>query len=665
LPGLDGLRALAVIAVFIYHATSWLPGGFLGVEVFFVISGYIITSVLLAEQRRAGAIGLRRFWLRRARRLLPAVFVLIVAMLAYAVVFLPDEVASLRLDALAAAGYVTNWYLIFDHQPYFASFERPSLLRHLWSLAIEEQFYLVWPLAFLVLCRLRPWVTVGLLVTLALGSAALMTILIEGGGSVSRLYYGTDTRASGLLIGAAVAFVWQPGRLPALDRAAVRASLNTTALGAIAILTALHFLLDDASVFLYRGGFLVTAVVTALLIALAVHPRLRARQVLGVAPLRWLGQRSYSVYLWHWPVIMLTRPEVDIQLDGASLFMLRLGLTLGLAMVSYQLVELPVRNGALGRAYEAMREGLRSRSTRHRLGLTGITGATAGLVALIVTVFLAKAPGVPSYLPSESIRIISTSETAADQQTSRLDLGVGASVWQLDAALNAAAAPYVTPPTGLVPHEASIATSTGISGLPSTDSPLSSTIEVSSERLMDDISAEAAAAPPPPPPPPPALPAPRTDVRITAIGDSVMLGAALTMAQVLPDIDIDAAVGRQSKAIVDIVRQRVAQGGLGEIAVIQVGNNGDLTAGQLDEILTLLSDVETVVLVNLSLARDWESHNNGLIAAAVERHENAVLADWYAASHDRPDYFVKDRVHLQPAGAAAFAATIAAVIPQP
>jgi hypothetical protein len=310
-----------------------------------------------------------------------------------------------------------------------------------------------------------------------------------------------------------------------------------------------------------------------------------------------------------------------------------------------------------------MREGLRSRSLRHRLGLTGLTGATAGLVALVVTVFLAKAPGVPSYLPSESIRIISTSETTADEQASRLDLGVGDSVWRLEAALNAAAAPYVTPPTGLAPHETTVLASTGISGLPSSDSPLSSTSEVSSESLMDDISAETAAEAPPPPPP--ALPPPRTDVRITAIGDSVMLGAALTMAEILPDIDIDAAVGRQSKAIVEIVRERVAQGGLGETVVIQVGNNGDLTAAQLDEILTLLADVETVVLVNLSLAREWESHNNGLIAAAVERHHNAVLADWYAASHDRPDYFVKDRVHLQPAGAAAFTATIAAVIPQP
>ena len=234
-PGLDGLRALAVIAVLLYHAgPRWAPGGFLGVEVFFVISGYLITSLLLAEWRQRGRIDLAAFWVGRARRLLPALYVLLVVTLAFAVLFLPEEVAGLRLDALAAVGYVTNWYLVLGQESYFEAVGRPSLLQHLWSLAIEEQFYLLWPLLFaagMSLGTRRWWRRRLLLAALAAlvgaaASALLMTVLYGTGVEPSRLYYGTDTRATGLLVGAALAyvwapFVWVPRRTPgAMDRPA-------------------------------------------------------------------------------------------------------------------------------------------------------------------------------------------------------------------------------------------------------------------------------------------------------------------------------------------------------------------------------------------------------------------------------------------------------------
>src|SRR5215208_5287964 len=217
MPGLDGLRALAVIAVLLYHAgISWLPGGFLGVEVFFVLSGYLITALLLAEWRTKGSVDVKAFWMRRARRLLPALYLLIVATLAYAVVFLPGEVAGLRNDALAAFGYVTNWYLVLGHEYYFEAVGRTSLLKNLWSLAVEEQFYLVWPVLFWVgisfgAARWRHRrVFVGALGGAAL-SVLLLAVLYVPGADPSRLYYGTDTRAAGLLIGAALALVWMPG----------------------------------------------------------------------------------------------------------------------------------------------------------------------------------------------------------------------------------------------------------------------------------------------------------------------------------------------------------------------------------------------------------------------------------------------------------------------
>src|ERR671920_1663400 len=220
LPGLDGMRALAVIAVLLYHAGgggAFVPGGFLGVEVFFVISGYLITSLILAQWRSTGRVELKAFWVGRARRLLPALYVVLVVTLTYAVVFLPGEVAGLRADVLAAMGYVTNWYLVWGHESYFEAVGRPSLLKHLWSLAVEEQFYLVWPLVLAfglslgaVRWRRRRILVVALMG--AAGSAVLMALFYRPEGDPSRIYYGTDTRATGLLVGAALAFVWAPWR---------------------------------------------------------------------------------------------------------------------------------------------------------------------------------------------------------------------------------------------------------------------------------------------------------------------------------------------------------------------------------------------------------------------------------------------------------------------
>lgn len=214
MPGLDGLRALAVVAVLLYHADlGWFRGGFLGVDVFFVISGYLITALLLAEWDGHARIDCVGFWLRRARRLLPALLLLLASTLLFAVVFLPDEVAGLRGDALAALLYATNWYFVFEQRSYFETFGRPSLLLHLWSLAVEEQFYILWPLLFAlgmrVLGRRRflPVVLAG-----AAASALAMALLYQPDSDTSRIYYGTDTRVAGLLVGAALAFVWLPGR---------------------------------------------------------------------------------------------------------------------------------------------------------------------------------------------------------------------------------------------------------------------------------------------------------------------------------------------------------------------------------------------------------------------------------------------------------------------
>lgn len=417
LPGLDGLRAFAVLVVLLYHASDiWTvtPGGFLGVEIFFVISGYLITALLLGEWRQHGRIDLASFWLRRARRLLPALFVLIIATLAYAVLFLPNEVALLRDDALASFAYITNWHFILSQKSYFATVGRPSLLQHLWSLAVEEQFYLLWPpiLAFM----LRRWPITRVLRGILIGavfSALLMAILYQFTGDPSRVYYGTDTRAAGLLIGAALACVWIPsGDRESRVRWFVPPILDLIGLGALAALVWSCLRINAYQPGLYRGGFAAVSITTAVLIAVAVHPRAHLGSILlERRVVRWLGVRSYSIYLWHWPVFMLTRPQLDLALTGWPLLALRLIITLLLAELSFRYVEMPVRSGVLGRAWRSL--VIARGAQRWRLGLRWLA-ATGTIVVLSLllgrAVANARPPALPEYLAA------STTATPAAEQ---------------------------------------------------------------------------------------------------------------------------------------------------------------------------------------------------------------------------------------------------------
>ncbi len=345
LPGIDALRAIAVLAVFMYHAgVGWMPGGFLGVDVFFTISGYLITSLLLAEYRRGGHIKLGRFWLRRARRLLPAVGVLIAVTMIVAAIVEPDRLTELRGDAIASLAYVANWHFVLAHQSYFDQFQRPSLFRHLWSLSVEEQFYLFWPLAFAAGMSLlgRKRLLLGVLAG-AVASLALMWLLFDP-GDASRVYYGTDTHAVGLLVGVALAMVWSPLQL----RAGTPGRWSGPALDAIGVVAlaylALSFLrVHDYDLALYHGGYLWLALATAAVLAVMAHPAAGLGALLARPPLIWLGLRSYSFYLWHWPVLALTRPGLDVSLPRGILIPLQLLLVLALADLSYRFVELPFR----------------------------------------------------------------------------------------------------------------------------------------------------------------------------------------------------------------------------------------------------------------------------------------------------------------------------------
>jgi len=343
--GLDGIRAVAVMAVLFYHANApWALGGFLGVETFFVLSGFLITSLLFMEWQATGSLSLKNFWLRRARRLLPAVWLLLAILPILAVLFASDALPRLKEDIPAALLYITNWVYIVREVPYFEAFGRPPLLQQLWSLAVEEQFYLLWPLILLFLLRTVKNNRIGLLISTSVMialSSIWMAILYRPDADPLRIYYGTDTRAGGFLVGALLAMVWSPRHpLPTSSRRLTEV-LGWSGLVALLIL---YNQLNEFQHFLYRGGILVTALSSALLIIGASSPITRLSKLLETRLLRWIGSRSYSIYLWHWPVFMLTRPGFDLQLPELLMRVGQVTLTFGLAELSYRWIETPVRH---------------------------------------------------------------------------------------------------------------------------------------------------------------------------------------------------------------------------------------------------------------------------------------------------------------------------------
>ncbi|HDR7495255.1 TPA: acetyltransferase [Bacillus cereus] len=348
--GLDSLRGLAILGVMLYHINfNWMPGGFLGVTVFFVLSGYLITDILAMEWKRNKRINLKKFWLSRARRLLPGMLVMLVITLAWITIFHSSLLEKMRGDSLAALFYVSNWWYIYHKVSYFDNFNQLSPLNHFWSLAVEEQFYVVWPFIIsLGLYYIKKQSRMILLICLgAVASAVAMAILYEPGADPSRIYYGTDTRAFSLLIGAVLALVWPSNRLA--NKIIPKARFILDVVGGIALIMILvmFWKTNQYDPFLYKGGMVLLSIATALLVANLAHPASRIAQFLRFRPLRWIGIRSYGIYLWHYPILTLTTPKVnagDFLLIRAILQFL---LIILIAQISWKFIEKPIRQGAL------------------------------------------------------------------------------------------------------------------------------------------------------------------------------------------------------------------------------------------------------------------------------------------------------------------------------
>jgi peptidoglycan/LPS O-acetylase OafA/YrhL len=624
--GLDGLRAIAVIAVVIYHfSPDTLPGGFLGVDVFFVISGYLITRLLTDEFLGRHRIDAAAFYRRRARRLLPALALLLAAVSTAALIW-RDQLATIRGGVLSTAVFGGNWWLAFDHQPYFVATGRPSMLQHLWSLGVEEQFYLLWPLvaaATLAAGRrhaqhgdtaatepswTRDAVTrlCGLALVLSVASTVLTWWLagradVPYGNDGSLLYYGTDTHCMGLLLGAALG-AWAArsardysGQTAGwVDRAAAQAqaalrrvpdpwharAIEAFGVAALAALLVTMHQISSVSLTLYRGDFLLVSALVAAVIAVATRPGSGLGAALDAPVLRWIGVRSYGIYLWHWPITVVTRPGLDTSLPTWLDQLLRIALTLGLAAASYTYVETPVRRLGFRPAVSAAVSRVQAQWRRlpPRAGVAGPVALTA--LALVGVIVIIVGPAAP------------TPTAAAGSSPGGRSLAIG------------------SPTTGG-------ATAVG-----------------KRHRLP----------------------------RISGYGDSVLLGAKHALGTVFPGGTIDAVIGRQpdpilTDAINDAHLHRQAP-----LVILDVGNNGLIKPSVLTQTMRALSGARLVIVFNDHLEsadHPWQKPNNATLASIVPHYANATLVNWNAIASAHHDWLYPDDLHLTPTGTVSYAKLIA------
>lgn len=635
--GLDGLRAFAVMAVVLYHLNiDWAPGGLLGVGIFFVLSGYLITDILAGQWERHHRFDLVDFWIRRARRLLPAMFAMVIVVVLWCLVVDHSRLPALVGDVPAALFYVSNWWFIFHKVSYFESFGPASPLGHLWSLAVEEQFYLIWPLLLALGLKFLPKRVnlAGWILSLAAISALLMAVLYEPGSDPSRVYYGTDTRIFALLIGAALAIVWPSAKLKARVSSQARTVLDIVGVVTLFVLGWMIWHTNEYQPFLYRGGMVLIAIITALLIATLAHPASRLAIVLGCKPLRWLGKRSYGLYLWHFPVITLSTSQVSTTEPSIIKSIVQVAVSLLLAELSWRYVEQPIRYNGF-------------RSLRLKYRLQHMTSRAWLHSAVIVVVFVLASTAISHLITTDQ------EETAVAQNA-----GNQAQVIT-PAPKNISSHPATTDHThsessntedSTDPSKADSTATTEDS--PESKQPTTETSKTGTEEKKSNATHKE--------------PAKTTEIDtisgkgISAIGDSVMLDVAPYLSEAMPGIVIDGKIGRQLTEASGVVQQLSRNGQLGHKVILELGTNGSFTKEQLDDLLAdLKSDsVKKIIVVNTRVPRPWESVVNQALSDAAAEDSRITIIDWYSASAGQDSYFAPDGVHLNPSGARAYAALV-------
>jgi peptidoglycan/LPS O-acetylase OafA/YrhL len=397
IPAIDGLRAIAVMAVLFYHlGFNWIPGGFLGVDLFFVISGYVITRLLLDSIDRSGGLDLRAFYLARIRRLLPALAFMLATTAIAVGIWAPDTIKRFLIDTPFALTGSMNWWLVGHHLDYFEEIGRPPLLQHTWSLAVEAQFYLLWPLILLAILKFFGKKKISI-VSLAIAGISGITLMLvsfsldaSNASKVSHVYFGTDTHSIGLFLGAALAVSWIPQNFKKdVSKKAQEFIDGIGVFGFLGILAA-FLLIDETKATLYKVAFPLAGIFGAAIITSIVHPASRFAPILQNKVLLWIGERSYAIYLWHWVIFQVTRPKVDLAGAAWAMYSLRILIVFALADISLRYVELPVRRGVLNYWIK----GLKYRTAEEKKQQTLKVSAIITALLMTISIICVRAVGI-------------------------------------------------------------------------------------------------------------------------------------------------------------------------------------------------------------------------------------------------------------------------------
>lgn len=632
--GLDGLRALAVVGVLVYHLfPGALVGGFLGVDLFFVISGFLITRLLLNEREATGTISLVEFWRRRARRILPAIAVLALVCTTLAGLIGGDVLVGLGRQLLGLATFSSNWLSIAAGSSYFEQ-TGPELFRNLWSLGVEEQFYLVWPVALLGLAMLpRRGFQLAVIGVAAAASAVAMTALYAPDRDPTRVYFGSDTHSFGLAMGAVLAIGISFVRPFHLDEGESRLQrmnrVHAPWIGVLALiaLIAMSTRLEDTDPFTYRGGLVLATVLAALVVWAATLPGALLGRMLDARPLRWIGLRSYGLYLWHWPLLILVETVLRGSPAAAALPLLpaviALVLTVVAAVLSYRYVEQPIR-----------RHGLRAPLTLSRIAF----GRAHRGIGVAVTAWLLLALVAAGTVTA----IVHAPEQTSAQRV--IERGAAALATASASPLPArSGAPAATPDTGTATPVA--ASDPAVA--PTVDPPAATAPTASADPAADPAAT-------------PAVVPEQTGATISAIGDSVMLASAPELQEAFPGIAIDAVVSRQMDEAPEIVRALADAGTLRDTLVLGLGTNGSIGLDTLEEVRSIVGPGRRIIVVDVHAPRPWTAEVNETLRAFASAHRFVAVADWDAAITPHPELLADDEIHPGPSGGRLYAEAIAA-----
>lgn len=585
--GFDGIRSLAVVGVILYHLLpTSLKGGYLGVPIFFVVSGYLITDLLRQEWEQNGKINILQFYVRRMKRLYPGLVFLLITASAYITLFQRGLLNNLRGTVVSSLLYVNNWWQIKNGLSYFDRFANESPFTHIWSLAVEGQNYLVWPILFVLLMvfvRKKKWIVYTVLGG-SLISAILMMILFTPGGDPTRVYYGTDTRLFSIWLGSALAFVWPSTRLKKNIPKQAKRVLNLAGLISLIALILFFFLLDDHYSFVYYGGMLLVSLFCVVLVAVTAHPGASVNKWLTNPVFSWIGKRSYGIYLYQFPVMIFYEAKVANIADHVLLHtLIEISLILIISELSYRYIERPLARFDYGQTIQVVK-GWFTKPIISKQKPWVIPGILMVLIALVGFVTAPKNSVTADQKKlqaqiAESKRLAEESQKNEDNNSNTVDQAV------LDK-------------YGLTAKQGKKA----------------------------------------------------QKLELTAFGDSVMLDAATDLKELYPKVVVDGDVGRQLYASEPYIEELKKQNLLKDTVLIGLGTNGAFSESQFDSIMSALGDRKVYWVNVRVPTKRWQNDVNALLAQMAKKYDNLTLIDWYDYSNSHNDWFYDDQVHPNPEG---------------